>query len=846
MHRFLLVALVAILFANIASADAVPVTLARGGQPQVKLVVAENASARVKQAAADLAEMLGKITGGKFESVVGDGSTGIALGLPGDFPGLPYKEKWAKPTIVEREDYLLRTHANGAHLIGATEQAVEHAVWDFLHRIGYRQFFPGEHWEVIPKLPDASVAVDVQESPSYRVRRIWYGFGPWDYATEPYKTWCIRNRATGGMDLHSGHSYGGIISALKKEFDSHPEYYAQLNGERRPNPQSKMCLSNEELRKKIVAHEIDQFRKKPEMDSVSLDPSDGGGWCECEKCAKLGSISDRALTLANEVAAGVNAQIPGKYVGMYAYAYHSPPPTIRVHPNVIISVATSFIKGGLTFNELVDGWASHGATIGIREYYGVNTWDRDLPGHARGGNLAYLTRTIPDFHARGGRFMSAESSDNWGPNGLGYYVASRLLWNVKDADKVNELVEDFLTKAFGPAKEPMREFYKQIDGSTPHPVADDQLGRMFRALEEARKLTAGDAAVNARLNALTLYAHYTSLYHTYADAKGKPLDHQKAFETLIRHAYRMRTTMLVHTKALYRDLAGRDKSVTIPTEAKWSVPEGKNPWKSSAAFTDAEIAGFIAEGVKNHQPVMLTFEPKTFGDTLLPAEALKLPAGTTGEFGGGRGAQTFLTHISKVPFELELKITGGLIAHYRDRGNVKVTLVKLGGASQTGELETLIAEDRSVPPDGKERTVKLTIKEAGQFKLTVSDGGDKTHVTLPDGVPFVVPSSEATPMSRFYSRWNMVFYVPKGTKVVGLFGGEYGEVLDANGKSIFTFLGKKPGYYGIDVPEGQDGKVWRIKSAVGVVKLLTVPPYFATSAKQLLVPAEVIEADAKR
>ena len=31
-----------------------------------------------------------------------------------------------------------------------------------------------------------------------------------------------------------------------------------------------------------------------------------------------------------------------------------------------------------------------------------------------------------------------------------------------------------------------------------------------------------------------------------------------------------------------------------------------------------------------------------------------------------------------------LLLTGGLIAHYRDRGNVKVGLWKLGGASQAG------------------------------------------------------------------------------------------------------------------------------------------------------------------
>ena len=819
------------------SLTAAPATIARGGKAEAQVVIAAKAGPRVQKAATDLATMLGRITGGTFEVAVGDGTRGLAVGLPTDFPALPFKERWAKPTVEQRENYILRSHAGGVYLVGATEQAVEHAVWDLLHRVGFRQFFPGAHWEVIPKSPDLSLEVDVEESPSYQVRRIWYGFGPWDYAAEPYRQWCLRNRAVNGFELHSGHAYGGLISGLKKEFQAHPEYYALVNGERRPNPQSKMCIGNVELRKKIAAYQVEQFRKNPDRDSVSMDPSDGGGWCECDACKKLGSVSDRAVTLANEVAAAVNAEFPGKAVGMYAYAFHSPPPSIRVHPKVIISVATSFIKGGLTFNEIVEGWAKQGATIGIREYYSVNTWDRDLPGRARGGNLAYLARTIPDFHSRGGRYLSAESSDNWGPNGLGYYVASRLLWNVKDADKVNELVEDFLTRAFGPAKEAMRAFYDQIDASKPHPVADDQLGRMFRALAEARKLAGNDAAIQARIDDLVLYCHYASLYGQYADAGAK--DRQKAFETMIRHAYRMRTTMLVHAKALYRDVVGRDKSVTIPAEAKWNVPEGKNPWKSSTPFTPAEITAFLAGGIERHQPVTLTFTPVTFSDDLVAVKGL---TGTGGDFGAGRGVQTFFTHIA-TPTDLELKITGGLIAHYRDRGNVKTALWKIGGASATGERETLVSEDRSVPPDGKEYVVKLAVKEPGLYKVIVSDGGDRTRVVFPESLPLAIASTETQGMNRFYSRWHLCFYVPKGTKVVGVFGGENGEVLDATGKPIFSFNGKKTTYHGIDVPAGQDGKVWRIRNAVGVVKLLTVPSYFAPSPERLLLPAEVAERD---
>ena len=64
-------------------------------------------------------------------------------------------------------------------VVGATDLAVEHAVWDLLYRLGHRQFFPGATWEVIPKSAILHVEVDVREHPSYYARRLWYGYGPW-------------------------------------------------------------------------------------------------------------------------------------------------------------------------------------------------------------------------------------------------------------------------------------------------------------------------------------------------------------------------------------------------------------------------------------------------------------------------------------------------------------------------------------------------------------------------------------------------------------------------------------------------------------------------------------------
>lgn len=819
----------------------VKVLMAEDGKALLPIIISENASASTKSNASKLAEYLGKIGGAKFKIETGDGTSGISIGLATDFPALKLASTFKSDDILKREEYLLRTHAGGLLVLGASDLAVQHGVWDLLSRLGYRQFFPGKNWEVVPYLQRMELGIDTLEKPDYHSRRIWYGYGAWDYAKEPYRDWCEKNRALQGVNLNTGHAYDGIVKALKKEFSNHNEYWPLLNNERKEVRNPKPCLGNPDLRSLIVKNAVGQVKKNTLLDSISMDPSDGGGWCECKACSKLGSVSDQAITLANETATAINQEFPGKLVGIYGYNFHSPPPNIKVHPKVVVSVATAFIKGGMSLEDIISGWAEKGATLGIREYYSVNTWDRDQPGHARGGNLDYLQRTIPEFHSKGARYMSAESSDNWGPNGLGYYFAARMLWDVSEAKNRDAIERDFLTRAFGPASPAMKDFYDQINGSKPHLVVDDQLGRMYRSLQKARVM-ADATEIKNRLDDLALYTRYCTLYHRYATADGKA--RQLAFENLIKHAYRMRTTMMIHAYALYRDLAGRDKTVSIPTDAKWQVPEGKNPWKSSVPFTPQEIETFITEGITAHKLVELNFKPVNFGANLLPAMSrLAIPGDLpAGEFTPGRGTQSFLTYASQ-PSNIELNITGGMIAHYRDRGNVKVELYKIGGESQTGEKETLVETNASIPPDGVERTIKLSLKQPGLYKIIVKDGNDRTQVNWPKGQLMTIASTQENPMNRFYGLWMGYFYVPKGTKMIGLFGGEHGEVRDSQDRPHFWLNGREPNFYSVPVPPGEDGKFWRVRYCRGAVRLLTVPPFFAKTPGELLLPDEVLAKD---
>lgn len=845
-----------------------PTKLASGGKAVMPIVVSTTASERGKASAAVLAEYLSRISGAKFEvrtleSNSAELKDGIVVGRGLDFPNLALAKPLISTDATRREDYLLRSFGQGALVLGVTDIAVENAVWDFLYRLGYRQFFPGAHWEVVPRQPELSIVVDAQEHPDYYSRRIWFTYGTWPEQGKAHAQWSARNRAVFGIALNTGHAYGHIIADEKQEFDAHPEYFALIDGKRQPNKEGKFCISNPGLRKVVTQYAVKYFEKYPTADSVSLDPSDGGNWCQCEACAKMGSVSDRVTLLANEVVEGVNKQLDEKlgtkYVGFYAYNMHSPPPKVKVDPRIIVSVATAFIQGGYTVDQLMEGWKRQGAILGMREYYSIIHWDHDMPMIARGARPEYMIQTIPNFYKAGARYMSAESSDNWGPNGLGYYIAARLLWDIDEAGKVDALVNDFIERAFGTAKAPMREVYNLLNGidHTPKmPFSDDYLGRLYRALDAAFKATT-DQGAQARIGDVALYVRFAEMFQNYRAASGP--QRQQLFEEMIRYSYRVRGSSMIHSMALYRTKV-RDKAMVVPAEATWQIAEkdkaGKplNPWKQSTPHSLDEIREIVRGGIERNK--LFDFKPVTFSGNLVPATPLKLPAVKPGQWSRMRGSQEYFTWLPAGANKVSAQVTSGLV--YSNRGNTKVALYNVdsktvdpavpltdgeNAADENDEaMPTAVQAQTEVPSDAAPHEVVLKTDRTGLHRVVVNDRRNGTTIELGD-LPMTIESSlRSAPVLQ--SRWSLYFYVPKGTQRVGAFASGEGQVFDPAGKVVYDFTGK-PTYFSVAVGAGQDGKLWRFAAANGRLALMTVPPYMSSSEKSLLLPAEVVAADSR-
>ena len=211
------------------------------------------------------------------------------------------------------------------------------------------------------------------------------------------------------------HNWASIINFAEEEFKAHPEYLGLVTKKINPrvaqapaalapdeveepgageeitltdgapaaNPQqerisSKLCVSNPRVRELASLYALDYFAKKHESPSVSMEPSDGGGWCECAECTKIGNPSERVVLLANSVATALEEKYPDKYVGILSYYLHAEPPVRKLHPRVVVSLATG-LSGKMPLEDRLAGWGKVSENLGIHVYLSVVEWHLGLP-----------------------------------------------------------------------------------------------------------------------------------------------------------------------------------------------------------------------------------------------------------------------------------------------------------------------------------------------------------------------------------------------------------------------------------------------------------------------------------
>lgn len=855
--------------------------IAAKGQPQCVIALPVGAKERLMPIAQELQHWLGEIIGNlPAIDTFSPKTKSIVLGTAKDFPQQAKKERLSE---LGNEGFVVRTEKQNLRLLANTDLGLSHAVFAFLEAIGCRWFFPDPVWTVVPKQPDLTVQLYLRERPAFRWRRIWYGWGPRTPKLQAdYEAWMRRNRQYGDFPVDCGHAYERYIP--HREFEKHPEWFALVSGKRQP---TQLCVSNPEVQQRVIEGVLNLFRKDPNRIMASVEPNDGGGHCECENCQAIGSVSDQVFFFANKIAEALQKEFPERFVGLLVYAYHSDPPKFRLLPNVYVEITTGFRYTKLTFDEQVSAFKKLGATVGVYDYFSVYPWDFDLPGAAKAGRFYELANAIKHYHRLGMVSYTAESSCNWGPNGLGYWIAAKLMWNPKLDPKA--LVKDFCEKAFGRAAEPMRRLYERWAKGERFSARTLKLALLD--LQDAYKRES-DPQVQQRLNRIAMYLHWLRLWLDYDRSArwnqwGKvvtatPDEILRRAREVIVFSRRIMDTGLIHTYpmlftewfdhrfAALRKLEGVDlKQVEGWKQERTDIP------------TEEEVRQFFLDDLKRFADLTaVEIVGRQYGGRLVPV-AQKLPKAVK-MWGEVKRSSLFVESgvhyfVGRKGERLRLTYTPFDAGHTID---CRWTLKRVD------RQEQIVAQGQAKAEKGKPATIELSIPADGIYAFDPGTDYWKAAQIEFDERPLSVwcgrydePNKpRQMPLRLWLPRGEpLYFFVPKGVKhfVIGIVAGgdpytdltvetadgtvivkerivsgdqisvivdedvrQYGEISEMAKHAILPAHQKS-----VTVPKGKDGQIWRLRlsSLRCIVELYDVPPYLARHPAELLVPEKALK-----
>jgi len=450
-----------------------------------RVVVADDAPPVAQFAAKELAEYAGRVTGQTLEVVPLSRYQPDAAGLS-FFVGEAAGEKiiGRKLGPWKTEEWLLQTVPQGLVLAGddqpgralsvfvaAGSQLAAYTLLD--ETLGVKWFWPGAFGEHVPANPGAVLPVfQTRRVPEFMIRNYGVGY-PGKYHTEAFneevERWARRTRQGWVPKAVFGHSWYGAFGFRDKEktaelVKTHPEWFALVNGKRQP-PQ--MCTTNPEVIEYMINYVLAD--KKNAISTIS--PSDGGSFCECERCraldvpgllgydGKTPQLSDRVFTYANEIARRVHEKDPDKGVGMFAYTFYSQPPVRieKMEPNLYLSFVHQAMAN--VDPQVQEEWKTRALEwkkisphLVMREGWG-NHYLLDLPfPHEEEILTAFSFGSECGFMAaygEGSKAFSTQAPNTW--------AVTRMMWDPKQ-DTTN-LMRDFYHAAYGPAADAVQAYF---------------------------------------------------------------------------------------------------------------------------------------------------------------------------------------------------------------------------------------------------------------------------------------------------------------------------------------------------------------------------------------------------
>ena len=444
-------------------------TLFDGGKSRYCIVVARDASASERTAAGELSDCVFQMSGARLPVVEEGRNRGPAIHVgytarTAAVTGLPRPE-------ADDESFSYRSAGRDLLIWGGSGRGTMYGVFSFLEKeLGVRWYAPG--YTVIPhhdawrfgKLAGAGKPALLRRHTNY-------------YAVEKDPVWCAHNRLNslwnpvsneyGGISSYWGaHTMGRFIPE-KEFFDTHPEYFSLIDGERVRGAQR--CLSNPDVLKFCTERLLKVMDEYPGSWVYSLSQNDNRRPCTCAACreleARYGGHSGILLWFVNQVADEVKKVHPDKYVGTFAYQYtRQAPKGIVPRDNVVIRLCDieccfahplSDCPNDRSFLNDFAEWGRICDRIFIWDY--IVNYSQYLAPFPNFSVLASNIRTFRDHHAIGVFEEAQYQSPASEFAELRAWVIAKLLWDPEQ--DTDALVRDFIAGYYGAAAPFIQEFF---------------------------------------------------------------------------------------------------------------------------------------------------------------------------------------------------------------------------------------------------------------------------------------------------------------------------------------------------------------------------------------------------
>lgn len=649
---------------------------------------------------------------------------------------------------------------------------------------------------------------------------------------EIYEAWQAANLMGQSLRVATNHVWHAIPNAFraddfpyKQAFEDNPEMYALVDGKRKP-PQ--FCVTNEELQAIVIDYTQRFFKHNPEAEMVSLDPADGPGWCECKPCSeKFARPGDQAFFLADMAARKLQETHPGKYVGILAYSWHSEPPDFDLAPNVFVQLTAGMNSTELSFEDLLTGWSKRSEKMGIYEYFTYWEMDRGMPpGKGPQNRIDDLANRLKNYIENNVINITAEAGNSWGAHGLGYYIASRLMWNPK-AD-LSALKNDFYETAFGPAASAMERYFERMNLSNNPFQGRILLRQSLDDLEDALRLAKGDPEALKRVEDMATLLIYSDLGQRVENSRDDAEKEALALEWF-RWAYRIRNSYMVDWATFRAAVGNHTYARTLAAEFNrpdWNYRHtDENPWRDTTPITSEEIASRLAKLREEWGDTPQLADPKFQGQPVLVTVDGNGPRHTKHWFTAA--AQYALASKEGEPlrFTLTSNPTPGV-----ERQPARYFLTDLSG-------EVI---HRGIFPLG-ENSVELEVPGPGIYLFTCRRGGRGWVMDFPDTLQgAILPNRDDDFRPNNLTTY---FYVPKGEKEIVLYV-ESGSALVRDAEGTVVHQGQAIGdLVFIPVPDGTDGAVWSLRGKMRNLWFLNIPTMLSVDPTMVFVPQDLAEKD---